>query len=242
MREPVFFIFRWATNFALACLAIAASVKPEDAMSNLSGWAKVLHLPAPAWLQSSASDHIIFWGAISGVVALWIGPKVWRRRHLPVYQQPHKQAAQTQAEIMAKLANDPELSEALDASIREGLKSVDIAVEESIRPSIKLKFLRWRGFYEFFAKPPFRFYWAKRRLEFIDAWRWFFHEHNKVIIPDLGDERKRRKAQITAALIFVTNQGPNEIFDLCLRPDDLRMEIEALKQAPSSAPLSTRHS
>jgi hypothetical protein len=239
MREPVFFIFRWATNIALACLAIAASVKPEDAMSNLSGWAKLLHLPAPAWLQSSATDHIIFWVAISGVAGLWIGPAVWRRRHLRVHQRPHKEAQLTQAEIEARLANDSEFSELLDTAIREGCKSADVAVEESIRPSIKLKFLRWRGFYEFFAKPPFRFYWAKRHLEFIDAWKRFFREHDKVIIPDLGDDRKRRKAQITAALIFTTNQGSNEIYYLCLRPDDVRMQIEALMQAPS-APLPVR--
>jgi hypothetical protein len=239
MRGPIFFIFRWAANIALACLAIASSVKPEDAMSNLSGWAKILHLPAPVWLQSSATDHIFFWGAVIGVVALWIGPKVWRRRHLLVQ---HKKGEPTQAEIMAKLANDPEIAELLDASIREGLKSADVAVEEAIRPSIKLRFLRWRGFYEFFAKPPFRFYWAKRRLEFIDAWKWFFHEHNKVIIPDLGDERKIRMARITTAIIFTTNQASDSIYHLGLRPDDVRMEIETQMQVLSSGPLPSRQS
>jgi hypothetical protein len=62
MRASIFFIGRWATNIALVCLAIAASVKPEDAMSNLSGWATMLRLPAPAWLQSSMSDHVVFMG------------------------------------------------------------------------------------------------------------------------------------------------------------------------------------
>jgi hypothetical protein len=225
MRGPVFFIFRWTANIALACLAIASSVKPEDAMSNLSGWAKILHLPSPAWLQSSATDHFFFWVAVSGVAALWIGPKVWRRRHLLV-QRLHKKAEPTQAEIEARLGNSPEFLEILDTAIREAYKSQDVPVEEAIRPSIKLRFLRWRGFYEFFAKPPFRFYWAKRRLEFIDAWGWFFREHEKVIIPDLGDERKIRKAQMTAAIISMTNQGPNEIYYLCLRPNDVRTEIE----------------
>jgi hypothetical protein len=238
MREPVFFIFRWAANIALACLAIASSVKPEDAMSNLSGWAKILHLPAPVWLQSSATDHIFFWG----VVALWIGPKVWRRRHLLVQQRPHKKAELTQAEIEARLGNDSEFLELLDTAVREAYKSADVAVEEAIRPSIKLKFLRWRGFYEFFARPPFRFYLAKRHLEFIDAWRWFFREHDKVIIPDLGDDRKRRKARITTALIFTTNQASDSIYHLGLRPDDVRMEIEALLQTQPSAPLPDRQS
>jgi hypothetical protein len=241
MRGPIFFIFRWAANIALACLAIASSVKPEDAMSNLSGWAKILHLPAPVWLQSSATDHIFFWVAVSGVAALWIGPKVWRRRHLLV-QRLHKKAELTQAEIEARLGNSPEFLELLDTAIREAYKSADVAVEEAIRPSIKLRFLRWRGFYKFFAKPPFRFYWAKRRLEFIDAWRWFFREHDKVIIPDLGDERKVRKARMTAAIISMTNQASDSIYHLGWRPDDVRMEIEALLQTPPSAPLPDRQS
>jgi hypothetical protein len=236
MRGPLFFVFRWATNIALACLAIAASVKPEDAMSNLSGWAKILHLPTPAWLQSHTTDHIILLAAISGFAALWIGPIVWRNRRSLVHWRPRKHAKLTQAEIEAKLANSPEFLELLDIAIREGFKSVDIAVEESIRPSIKLRFLRWRGFYEFFARPPFRFYWAKRHLEFIDAWRWFFREHDKVIIPDLGDDRKRRKARVTTALIFTTNQASDSIYHLGLRPDDVRAQIEALVPVSSSAP------
>jgi hypothetical protein len=75
--RAVFFIGRWAANILLACLAIASSVKPEDAMSNISGWATKFNLPDPAWLQSHTADSVIFWGAVSGVFALSLGPIAW---------------------------------------------------------------------------------------------------------------------------------------------------------------------
>jgi hypothetical protein len=81
MRGTVFFIGRWVTNIALACLAIATSVKPEDAMSNLSGWATKFNLPDPAWLQSHTADNVVFWGAVCAFFVLWAGPAVWRNRH-----------------------------------------------------------------------------------------------------------------------------------------------------------------
>ena len=240
MRETVFFAGRWATNIALACLAIAASVKPEDAMSNLSGWADKFHLPTPSWLQSGTTDHLALVVAIGGLLVLWTGPVVWRHRHALDHLIHQKKPELTQAEIEAKIAGDPELSEFMKTAVREGLKSQDILVEEAIRPSIKLKFLRWRGFYRFFARPPFSFYWAQRRLEFIDAWKWFFIEHDKVIIPDLSDERKLRKARLTIATIYPTNQGPEAIYHLAMRPDDIKAQCEALfpptppKEAPKA--------
>src|SRR5580704_12101366 len=142
MRGTVFFIGRWATNIALVCLAIAASVKPEDAMSNLSGWATKFNWPDPVWLQSHMADSIVFWGAVCGFLALWAGPTVWHNRHSLVPARPRKEM--TQAEIEAKFATDPELSELLDTALRVGFKSADVAIEEGIRPSVKLKFLRWR--------------------------------------------------------------------------------------------------
>src|ERR1700730_509497 len=176
MRQRVFFVGRWFTNFALVFLAIEDLVKPEDAMSNLSGWATLLHLPDPTWLQSSTADRVLFWVAVSGVIVLWGGPVAWHQRRVLFHWNPNKKASSlTAAKLEAKIAENPDLSELLLTALREGLKSQDILVEEGIRPSIKLKFMRWRGFYLFFSKPPFSFYWAKRRVEFIDAWTWFFH-------------------------------------------------------------------
>jgi hypothetical protein len=225
MREIIFFVSRWATNFALACLAIAASVGPEDAMSNLSRWATRLHLPDPTWLQSHTADKIVFWIAIFGVITILIGPMTWRKRHRLVNSMSRKWVKQVEP-AQSEAADDPEIMEALDTIIRESLKKFEIPVEEAIRPSIRLKFLRWRGFYEFFARRPFFFYWAKRRLEFIDSWAWFFREHNKVIIHDLSNERSKHKARIAIALIYLTNRTPAEIYHLGLRPEDLRTEVE----------------
>jgi hypothetical protein len=71
MRGILFFVGRWATNISLACLAIASSVKPEDAMSNISGWAAKFGLPDPPWLQSHAADQVVFWVALAGIVISW---------------------------------------------------------------------------------------------------------------------------------------------------------------------------
>ena len=234
MREVVFFIGRWGTNIALACLAIATSVKPEDAMSNISGWASKFNLPDPAWLQSHAADSFIFWGAIVSLAILAIGPQVWRHRRVFIYWRLSSPPELTETERLAKLAADAKFSEVLDAGLREGLKSVDITVEEAIRPSVKVKFLRYRQSCEFFARPPFSFYKAKRRLEFIDAWKWFFYQHNKVIISDLSTDRNLHKTRVTAALIHAVNQAPREIYHLSLLPDDVKAEVETqiLKEPP----------
>jgi hypothetical protein len=76
-KEAIFFIGRWATNILLACVAVASSVRPEDAMSNLSGWASKFNLPDPAWLQSHTADSVVFWGAIVGATLTFADPKIW---------------------------------------------------------------------------------------------------------------------------------------------------------------------
>jgi hypothetical protein len=140
----------------------------------------------------------------------------------------------SQAEIDKKIANNPEFDELIEHCILESCKLEGVWVEERIRPSIKLQFLRWRGFYEFFARSPFLFYWAKRRLEFIDSWRWFFNEHKKInMFPDLGDDRKIRRAIITNVLISTTNLVPNVIYHFCWRPDDVEKNIEGLMHTHS---------
>jgi hypothetical protein len=79
LKNALFFIGRWATNILLACLAIASSVRPEDAMSNISGWASKFNLPDPIWLQSHTADSVIFWSALTGVFMMLVAPKVWKK-------------------------------------------------------------------------------------------------------------------------------------------------------------------
>jgi hypothetical protein len=73
----VFFVGRWTTTAFLAALAIAASVKPEDAVSNISGWATYLHLPDPEWIQSHSVDQLVFWSATVGLIGL-LGSWAWK--------------------------------------------------------------------------------------------------------------------------------------------------------------------
>jgi hypothetical protein len=79
LKNTLFFIGRWATNILLACLAIASSVRPEDAMSNISGWASKFNLPDPVWLQSHTADSVVFWGALTGAFAMLVAPKIWKK-------------------------------------------------------------------------------------------------------------------------------------------------------------------
>jgi hypothetical protein len=79
VRSAIFFIGRWVTNIGLVAVAVAAGVKPEDAMSNLSGWATWFHLPAPYWLQSHNADRVALSLAIFGIAVRWVGPPIWRR-------------------------------------------------------------------------------------------------------------------------------------------------------------------
>jgi hypothetical protein len=126
-----------------------------------------------------------------------------------------------------ELQSNKQLDEFIKTSLREGFKKYNILIEEGIRPSIKSKFLRRRSLYNFFAKSPLSFYWAKRRAEFIDSWTRFFHEHDKVTIVDLSTEHAKQNARITIALLYAVNQAPDEIYHLAHRPEDLRMLIEA---------------
>ena len=190
-------------------------------------WDRVLHMVNP-YIEQFRWGYLFDYAPAVFFIAfglfLLFGPFA---RSAPM----RRRAAAPQAEFEEKLANNPELAKELDTLILEGmrqaLKDLDMPVEDSIRPSIQLKFSRWKGFYEFFAGRPFQFYWAKRRLEFINAWAWYFRQRDRLIIPDMSNERNAHNARVAAALVYTVNQGPDEIYHLGYRPDDVRMQIEA---------------
>jgi hypothetical protein len=109
--QLVFFIGRWTTTIFLAALAIASSVKPEDAVSNISGWASYLHLPDPEWIQSHSVDRIVFWGALAGLALLlgsWILRLVRRKSHHKIHMSPDADSPKGQA-VERQQGSRPEL-------------------------------------------------------------------------------------------------------------------------------------
>jgi len=196
MRQALFFIGRWTTNIALVCLAVGASVRPEEAMSNISGWAAKFNLPDPAWLQSHTADSVIFWVAVSGVVALSAGPIIWRKFS--------PQASQT---ISATAPSKPDSR----APANKVPKSQDQDDKSKGPSATEMQFLRWRWVYAIFSGPPFFSYRAKRRLEFVDSWARYFNERKTAKAAVLGDGM-RADAAINAP--FVTEWlHPSEAFE-----------------------------
>jgi hypothetical protein len=78
----------------LALMIGAASIGPEDAVSNLSKWSQLLGIQnVPAWLTSKAADHVIIvWSMASAaiyIICVWGIPWFWQRARTNKVGAPH---------------------------------------------------------------------------------------------------------------------------------------------------------
>jgi hypothetical protein len=80
MRIPWGFIKSLPLALVLPLVVGAASVKPDDAVSNLAAWALVLHLPEWQWLHSPGIDaKVTYWSLGLGIayaILFWPLPRL----------------------------------------------------------------------------------------------------------------------------------------------------------------------
>jgi hypothetical protein len=105
-------------GFGLPVVIGAASVKPEDAASNLAAWAQWVGIDAPPWLQTPGIDKkVILWSVILSIVyafAVWV---------IPLLRSTHSK----ELKILSKSGAPYEVTEILHgnvlSTVRIGLKS-----------------------------------------------------------------------------------------------------------------------
>jgi len=93
--------------------------------------------------------------------------------------------------------------------------------------STEMQFLRGRGWYSFWASPPFSSYRAKRRLEFIDSWAAYFNARRAAGPISLTVGSDQQALMTDLAMEYTLGEAPRPIKFFAYTPDQLRKNIES---------------
>jgi hypothetical protein len=146
-----------------------------------------------------------------------------------------RQAAMLATANISTAAKEASLGVAVNEAIKSPNATGD-ADKVDGRTSTEMQFLRRRWLYAIFAGPPFFYYRAKRRLEFIDSWARYFEERKMVEAKTLGAANSIRNVVLENAFDNVMGEGADAIYHLAVTPDQLKKKLIALLPAATVKP------